>query len=166
MSDERLRDLAKSKLELAAYCGSEAAARALGRAPSAEQDLVAWVTGLKRWGREAEVRAVLVCARAVADRAANVEAQDSTGVIPAIEAWLAEPTPERAEAVKAAGHGASGGAGAQQVYEFAAGTLWSRNPDSAWLGGALQVAMEIVPPSELRALLSSSLGTWALSGNR
>jgi len=59
---ERVRagDLSQERLELAAYCGHQAATRALGSsAPRTYQKLELWIRGLARWGVDPALRCSL-----------------------------------------------------------------------------------------------------------
>lgn len=57
----RVGELTRERLELAAYCGHEAACT-LATVQS-ESDLMQWVVGLHRWGIEALVRAAIAAYR-------------------------------------------------------------------------------------------------------
>jgi hypothetical protein len=62
---ERMRvgDLPRRRLELAAYCGHAAALLVLGGEPPS-LELVPWIEGIDRWGKEAYVRGLVAMAEA------------------------------------------------------------------------------------------------------
>jgi len=97
-------DLPAERLMLAAYLGHEAARTADGDALAAPDDLAEWVRGLERWGKEVLVRAAVAAARRVLPLWERKRAGDRRphDAIAAAEAWLAEPTPERAAAAERA----------------------------------------------------------------
>jgi hypothetical protein len=63
---ERVRAgaLARDRLELAAYCGHEAARQALEQIKATRVGLRKWAVGLRRWGGEAATRGAVAAARA------------------------------------------------------------------------------------------------------
>jgi hypothetical protein len=103
----RLGGLRREALELAAYAGDPGARSALGEdAPEAESDLSAWVLGLRRWGREALVRAALAASETAL---ALFEAEYPERPTPrraheATVAWLEDPSPARAGVARELAH--------------------------------------------------------------
>lgn len=110
---ERVRQglLDPARLELAAYLGHPPARQALlERAPEASGDLEAWVRGLADWGPGAWVRAAVAAARLVLPSWEQRGLEDTSPqeALAAAQAWLREPTAERAQEAHACAELAQG----------------------------------------------------------
>lgn len=82
-------DLSDERLAVAAHCGHPAARRALGLAAATPTPLGEWVGGLARFRPEVSVRAALAAGRLL-------RGQGDRAAVHATEAWLDEPTRDRA----------------------------------------------------------------------
>lgn len=107
----RAGDLAPDQLTLAAYCGHEAARRLLGEeAPTApdvhqREGLLRWAMGLRRWGREACVRAAVGAAEVVQplwERACPGRGEPALA-LQAARAWLTCPCSDHARQAEGRG---------------------------------------------------------------
>lgn len=89
----READLSPSRLRVAAALGDPASRIAVGQDPHAEDTLSLrdWVAGLWELEPEAGIRAALTLARIVSKLASEGSAN---AVLPVIDDWLAEPSPE------------------------------------------------------------------------
>jgi hypothetical protein len=87
----RIGDLTRDRLELAAFCGHEAA-RKVAELPPATGVPTEWLTRIERSGRDSVVRAGLAMVRALVPLVPElrVEARDA---VAAVEAWINEPSP-------------------------------------------------------------------------
>ncbi len=174
MNDARLN---RSKLELAAYAGSEAARNALGdEAPKVPDDLWDWAMGLERWGHEALVRACIVMARLVLPHWEEVSRDKSPRkALQAAEAWLSCPCAKHARAAKAAedaakhaGVAVRGGAFMPVAWGVAdaAHAIVSGQPEGMLATDAVESAVEVgIPEEEIRAAISEALLSWVLGSD-
>jgi hypothetical protein len=89
----RTGELTADRLELAAYCGDDAAKRILERTQEpAFQDTVAWADGLRKWGAATTVRAAVALARYFAcDWHPGVGVGDLEQGLRAVERWILCP---------------------------------------------------------------------------
>jgi hypothetical protein len=110
---ERVRagDFPPTRLELAAYCGYEAARRAVAT-QNDPPDLVEWVGGFARFGNDVSARAAVAIAREVFPvwkRCAHAEPTDDFHqALRAAEAWCMEPTADSAARASYVGQCAAG----------------------------------------------------------
>jgi hypothetical protein len=125
----RAGTLDRRKAELAAYCGSRAAQRACEVEPTSSEELVPWVTGLRAWGKETVVRALV----AVARRALPVWEERYPRLpgpvlaMRAAEEWCRCPCAKHAELARVAGP-------ADEVHDISTAldeSLWSLMLDAA-----------------------------------
>ncbi|MBX3471712.1 MAG: hypothetical protein KF878_33065 [Planctomycetes bacterium] len=102
----RAGELRPGALEIAAYCGHEAA-RLIAVAP-APTSLEYWVRGLERWGTTPLVVAALAAAALVAPawRESPLDADPVERALEAARAWVACPCRAHEDAAFAAGHAA------------------------------------------------------------
>lgn len=102
----RAGTLGRERLLLAAYCGHRPARLAAPEAPSAPDDLDAWVLGLRRW-RTAPARAALAAARQVVPlKALETDVDDTLELLARTEALIEAPRDEASvEALHAAADG-------------------------------------------------------------
>lgn len=94
---ERIRtgNLSITKLELLAYCGYRPAIIAIGpNLPDIPNDLLDWISYLKKWGKEAGVRAAIAYAKSVYKDWKSLDiANDAPELaIKSAEDWLISPT--------------------------------------------------------------------------
>lgn len=117
----RMGELSRERLELAAYCGHEAARRVIGAsvvaAPRAPAELVElfseevadlewFIRGLARWGVPWCARAALAIGRHVLPLAGPFE-DEAAAALRATETWLRCPCEEHRAAVRVAGETAN-----------------------------------------------------------
>jgi hypothetical protein len=98
---EQLRRGGSGRVELAAYVGDPAARAVLSAPAPPELDLDEWVRGLQRWGKEPCVRAARAAVELVREECVRKQPRDADvpGLLRRIDAWLADPNDEGADAV-------------------------------------------------------------------
>jgi hypothetical protein len=99
----RMGDLARERLELAAYCSHEGARMALPGYEPARTRLERWAVGLRRWGRPVATRGAIAAARMAVDAVRDVWTDQRIElVLLRAEEWLLVPCDHAAQAVREA----------------------------------------------------------------
>ena len=183
------RRLPRSRLLLAAYVGEERARAAipdlqpeelaLPAEPTGISRFEAWALGLQRWGKEADVRALIALGQHALPVWRSRWPEDSR-LVAALQAaidWVRCPTPENYRAAHEAGyvvlcipdaeHMEEGAldfapARARNLFQIVAARAGSNSPNHVGVWWGAPLAAELTSEEAVREVIRAALVPWAL----